>query len=80
MSREVELFFKSMMGDSRIVQGWLGGNYDDLSLHATKEDAERGLKNLGYTLDELFEDFKENKVRITIRNIKQKVDIIKINT
>lgn len=69
MSREMELFFKSMMGDSRIVQGWLGGNYDNLSLHGTKEDAERGLKSIGYTLDELFDDFKENKVRITIEKV-----------
>lgn len=47
------------------LEGWLGGHYDDLSLHPTKKDAERGMKG-DTTLDEDLEYFKEKKVRITV--------------
>ena len=48
--------------------GWLGGNYDDLGFYDDREDAERGMMP-NDTLDELLEEFKGEKVRITIEKI-----------
>lgn len=54
----------------KVLEGWLGGRYEDLSLHPTKKEAERGM--FGYrTLDEDTEEFQEKKVRITIEVIEE---------
>lgn len=54
----------------KVLEGWLGGHYDDLSLHQTKEEAERGMK--GYsTLDDDLEEFQEKKIRITVELIEE---------
>jgi hypothetical protein len=45
--------------------GWIGGNYDDLGFYENKEDAERGMFP-NETLDDLLEDFKGKKVKITV--------------
>lgn len=56
--------------ETKILEGWLGGRFDDLSLHQTKEDSERGLK--GYTtLDDDLDEFQEKKIRITIEIIEE---------
>lgn len=56
---------------NKVIEGWLGGHYDDLSLHETKRDAERGLANYGHTLDDLTREFQDKKVRITIEVIEE---------
>ncbi|AJA41449.1 hypothetical protein AXJ14_gp130 [Geobacillus virus E3] len=48
--------------------GWLGGHYDDFGFYRTKEDAERGYRP-DETLDELLEEFKGKKVKITVEVI-----------
>lgn len=54
----------------KVLEGWLGGHYDDLSLHQTKKDSERGLK--GYTtLDDDLVEFQDKKVRITVEVIEE---------
>jgi hypothetical protein len=48
--------------------GWLGGHYDDFGFYRTKEDAERGYRP-DEKLDELLEEFKGKKVKITVEVI-----------
>lgn len=53
---------------NKVLEGWLGGHYDDLSLHDNKEDAERGLPAFN-TLDDDLMEFQEKKIRITVEVI-----------
>lgn len=56
------------MNLTKEIVGWLGGNYDRLSIHDNSEDAERGQYG-GETLDNLTEEFQGKKVRIFIEVI-----------
>lgn len=49
----------------KILEGWLGGHYDDLSIHETRKDAEGGMKGLT-TLDDDLMEFQDKKIRITV--------------
>lgn len=61
----------------KILEGWLGGHYDDLSLHKTKKDAARGLGNPFATLDDLTREFQDKRVRIIIQEIEEDTGIEK---
>ncbi|MDI6680150.1 hypothetical protein QMA02_30865 [Bacillus wiedmannii] len=50
------------------ISGWLGGDYEELGLFDNKKDAERGIYPTE-TLDDLFEEFKGQNVKITIEII-----------
>lgn len=50
------------------IGGWLGGDYEKLGLFDNKKDAERGIYPTE-TLDDLFEEFKGQNVKITIELI-----------
>ncbi|MNK73668.1 hypothetical protein D3C87_931660 [compost metagenome] len=52
------------------IVGWLGGDYDRLSIYDNKKDAERGHYG-GETLDDLTREFQEKKVRIVIEVIEE---------
>ena len=49
---------------------WLGGYYTDLGAYDTKEDAERGYLPK-HSLDDLLDEFKEKKVKVTIEVIEE---------
>ena len=49
---------------------WLGGYYNDLGSYNTKEDAERGYFPK-QRLDDLLDEFKEKKVKVTIEVIEE---------
>lgn len=69
---ETETFFDHLCEKEKtakkVFEGWLGGSFDDLSLHPTKEKADTGMKG-NTTIDEDFEEFKNKKVRITVEVI-----------
>ncbi|WP_340032618.1 hypothetical protein NSQ20_12200 [Paenibacillus sp. FSL K6-1122] len=52
------------------IVGWLGGYYDQLSIHDNKKDAERGHYG-GETLDNLTREFQDKKVKIVIEIIEE---------
>ena len=51
-------------------QFWLGGYYNDLGAYDTKGDAERGYCPK-HRLDDLLDEFKEKKVKVTIEIIEE---------
>lgn len=53
----------------KIVEGWLGGVYDDFGIYDNLEDAETGIMPRK-TIEEAFDEFKGEKVRITVEVIK----------
>ena len=53
----------------KIVEGWLGGYYEDLGLYETKVESERCIG--GKNLDDLTSEFQNMKVKITIETIKE---------
>ncbi|MGG0308203.1 hypothetical protein ABEY43_06245 [Priestia megaterium] len=62
--------------------GYLGGDYEKLGLFINKKDAERGMFPDG-KLDELFEEFKEKPVKITVEtfeSVEDATDEIKITS
>ena len=54
----------------KVIEGWLGGQYDTLGIFNNKKEADYGMFH-DNTLDELMEDFKVKKVRITIEVIEE---------
>lgn len=52
------------------IVGWLGGDYEQLSVHDNKKDAERGYYG-GETLDNLTREFQGKKVKIVIEIIEE---------
>ncbi|MEM4994756.1 hypothetical protein WKH56_19540 [Priestia sp. SB1] len=62
--------------------GYLGGDYEKLGLFINKKDAERGIFP-DEKLDELFEEFKEKPVKITVEtfeSVEDTTDKIKITS
>lgn len=54
----------------KILTGWLGGCYQNIGLFETKMDAERGIDSY-YKLHELFSEYDEKKIKITIEIIEE---------
>jgi len=54
----------------KVIEGYLGGSYDDLGIFKTKEDAQIGMFP-NQTMDDLMSEFKVKKIRITIEDIKE---------
>ena len=54
----------------QVVEGWLGGNYDDFGLYDSKEDAERGIMPHKKLYEAISAKFDGKKVKITIEEIK----------
>lgn len=53
-----------------IIEGWLGGMYDDLGIFEDKEDAERGIFPKE-TLCELLQSVKTKKIKIIVEVIEE---------
>ena len=59
-----------MPSNKTVYEGYLGGVFEDMDIHETLEDAERGISTARETLlDVMHEHFDCKKVRITIEEI-----------
>jgi len=52
----------------KIIEGWLGGQWDDFGIYETKIDAKRGIYPK-HEMFELMEDFDSKRVRIIVEEI-----------